>query len=94
MDVSGRAYPAQIVITQFIKALLDHVIKHLKKGMPDINKDTDVKWILTVPAIWNDAAKRYMRQCANNVSTCYNPVFHTFSGKLTLDVKIQTSKEI
>jgi hypothetical protein len=28
----------------------------------------DVKWIITVPAIWSDAAKQFMREAAEQVS--------------------------
>jgi hypothetical protein len=27
----------------------------------------DVRWVLTVPAIWNDAAKQFMREAAQEV---------------------------
>lgn len=33
----------------------------------DAIKLDDVKWVLTVPAIWDDAAKQFMREAANEV---------------------------
>jgi hypothetical protein len=29
----------------------------------------DIRWVLTVPAIWSDAAKQFMRKSANLVNT-------------------------
>jgi hypothetical protein len=26
----------------------------------------DIRWVLTVPAIWSDAGKQFMRKSANN----------------------------
>ena len=31
-------------------------------------QDGDIEWVLTVPAIWNDPAKQFMRQAAEKVS--------------------------
>jgi hypothetical protein len=31
----------------------------------------DIRWVLTVPAIWSDAAKQFMRKSANLVNTIY-----------------------
>ena len=31
--------------------------------------DADVHWVLTVPAIWDDAAKQFMREAAEKVNT-------------------------
>jgi hypothetical protein len=36
-----------------------------------VNPD-DVKWIITVPAIWSDAAKQFMREAAEQVSRTKN----------------------
>ena len=35
--------------------------------MQRVEKD-DIFWVLTVPAIWNDSAKQFMREAAVNVS--------------------------
>jgi hypothetical protein len=31
----------------------------------------DIRWVLTVPAIWSEAAKQFMRKSANLVNTIY-----------------------
>ena len=35
-------------------------------------KDKDVNYVLTVPAIWNDMAKRFMREAAVEVFINYH----------------------
>ncbi|XP_060597754.1 heat shock 70 kDa protein 12B-like, partial [Ruditapes philippinarum] len=51
------------VMTLFIKALKDHCLKKLQtQGMPvDINKTL---FVVTVPAIWTDEAKKFMRDAS------------------------------
>ena len=68
-DVAGREYSAKAIFTLSIKALADHFKSHLKRQtLPGSLNDEDIKWVLTVPAIWSDAAKKYMRKCASDVS--------------------------
>lgn len=67
-DVTGRSFPAKSIFTSSIKALVDHFKSYFQKqNLLDL-KDDDIKWVLTVPAIWSEAAKKYMRRCAENVS--------------------------
>lgn len=39
-------------------------------------EENDVTWVITVPAIWRDSAKQFMREAANMVvsRTIYNPI--------------------
>lgn len=67
-DIAGRKYSAKTIFTLSIKALADHFQLHLKKKtLSKIISKKDIRWILTVPAIWSDAAKRFMRKCAVDV---------------------------
>ena len=38
-----------------------------EKRMQRVERD-DIFWVLTVPAIWEDSAKQFMREAAVNVS--------------------------
>lgn len=68
-DVAGRKYPAKTIISLFIRALADHLKLELKKqNIMETIKRGDIRWVLTVPAIWSDSAKAYMRKCAVEVS--------------------------
>lgn len=65
-DVRGTEYSAKHVFTLSIRALVDDFKKAFKKqNLSDI-KDGDIKWVLTVPAIWSDTAKKFMRRCARD----------------------------
>lgn len=65
-DVTGKRYPAHKIFTLSIKAMVGHFREFLKKtNLSEIGLD-DIKWVLTVPAIWSDAAKKFMRQCATD----------------------------
>jgi hypothetical protein len=51
-----------------IKALMRHLFLTLTKRGVEIEPE-DIRWVLTVPAIWSDAAKQFMRKSANLVIT-------------------------
>jgi hypothetical protein len=65
-DITGKALSAVDVFTLSIKALVDHLLSMLNKQGKIIHND-DVQWILTVPAIWTDTAKQFMRTSAEKV---------------------------
>ena len=65
-DITGKALSAVDVFTLSIKALVDHLLSMLNKQGKLIHND-DVQWILTVPAIWTDTAKQFMRTSAEKV---------------------------
>jgi hypothetical protein len=54
------------VFSASIKALRDHLHEILKSMAMDIRED-EIKWVLTVPAIWSDPAKDFMRKSAEKV---------------------------
>ena len=63
--------PAITVFSLAIKYLRDDLVTACKyKFDEDGNKVTEdgIHWVLTVPAIWDDAAKQFMREAAENVS--------------------------
>ncbi|XP_062582421.1 heat shock 70 kDa protein 12A-like [Saccostrea cucullata] len=63
-DVTGKKYPAKEIFTLSIKALTVHFKKNFTQKMGIKLSKKDLRWVLTVPAIWGDAAKKFMRQCA------------------------------
>ncbi|XP_060577874.1 heat shock 70 kDa protein 12B-like, partial [Ruditapes philippinarum] len=62
-DISGRKMPALVVFANAIKFLKDNFTATIRNRVPSF-KNTDVTYVLTVPAIWNDMAKRFMREAA------------------------------
>lgn len=70
-DICGKSLLALDVFSLSIKALMDHLFKPINDQVNDIQIE-DVLWVLTVPAIWNDNAKLFMRKSAEQVSFCIN----------------------
>nr|XP_022299845.1 heat shock 70 kDa protein 12A-like [Crassostrea virginica] len=62
-DETGKQLPALVVFSESIKYLKQSLLEEAKKQQTDIVVD-DIKWILTVPAIWSDPAKAFMRRAA------------------------------
>lgn len=63
-DEMGKMFPAIDVFSYSIAALVDDMINNCSNSVSgEIFKD-DVHWVLTVPAIWSDAAKQFMREAA------------------------------
>ncbi|XP_021349317.1 heat shock 70 kDa protein 12A-like [Mizuhopecten yessoensis] len=54
---------AMKVFAEAVKYLKDHLLGTCEKRGLELLM-SDVRWVLTVPAIWNDRAKQFMRECA------------------------------
>ncbi|XP_052265980.1 heat shock 70 kDa protein 12B-like [Dreissena polymorpha] len=66
-DANGRHLPASLVFGKSIQFIKEHAIQSLKEaGVPYIEDHT--KWVITIPAIWNDRAKGLMRKSAADVA--------------------------
>ncbi|XP_061183997.1 heat shock 70 kDa protein 12A-like [Saccostrea echinata] len=62
-DATGKSLDAMTVFSISIKFLRDHLFNSLSDKFKDIQKD-DIHFVLTVPAIWDDNAKQFMREAA------------------------------
>ncbi|XP_052081952.1 heat shock 70 kDa protein 12A-like isoform X3 [Mytilus californianus] len=62
-DIAGKPMAALDVFTLSIKTLVKHVMAHLEKRGTGV-KLAEIRWVLTVPAIWTDSAKQFMRKGA------------------------------
>ncbi|KAK3086923.1 hypothetical protein FSP39_025521 [Pinctada imbricata] len=60
-DESGKRVPAILVFSLSIKYLKDKFSQILEKQGLNI-KDEEIVWTLTVPAIWSESAKSFMRK--------------------------------
>ncbi|CAC5403314.1 unnamed protein product [Mytilus coruscus] len=65
-DVSGKAMSAKKVFSASIEFLKDHFLLNLKtRGLlGTLVVENDIGWVLTIPAIWSEPAKKFMRTCA------------------------------
>ena len=67
-DALGKSLSAQTVFSLCIKYLKDDLVKVVENRFTGEElTENDIKWVLTVPAIWNDAAKQFMRESAELV---------------------------
>ncbi|XP_076086869.1 heat shock 70 kDa protein 12B-like [Mytilus galloprovincialis] len=62
-DITGKSALAMDVFSLSIQSLKDHLMETLEKRGTSMTVN-DIKWVLTVPAIWTDAAKQFMRKSA------------------------------
>ncbi|XP_060606281.1 heat shock 70 kDa protein 12B-like [Ruditapes philippinarum] len=63
-DVRGHKRSALLVIGKTIKFLKQEAEKSIRKVMTNIQSQ-NIKWVLTVPALWSDCAKQFMREAAS-----------------------------
>ncbi|XP_033751160.1 heat shock 70 kDa protein 12A-like [Pecten maximus] len=62
-DIFGKPISLMYVIMKSIWYLKQHLLDHLNsRGFETGVKD--VRWVITVPAVWTDQAKQIMRECA------------------------------
>ena len=57
---------AKKVFSESIRFLKEHLMEALSKRKTLFTVE-DIHWVLTVPAIWSDAAKQFMREAATEV---------------------------
>lgn len=69
-DDNGRKMLACDVFGAVIRHLKDHLLDLLQKRGTEISND-DIHWVLTVPAIWSDSAKQFMRESAYKVNILF-----------------------
>ena len=55
------------VFAMSIKHLKEEMELDFKKGCAGVHGDGEIFWVITVPAIWSDSAKQFMREAAIQV---------------------------
>ena len=66
-DEMGKSLSALTVFSVSIEFLANNMLQSSNDQVGGRIRREDVHWVLTVPAIWNDAAKQFMRQAAEKV---------------------------
>lgn len=67
----GKEMKAIKVVSSIISYLKDHMRKTIKDRAIDI-RETEIRWVVTVPAIWSDPAKQMMREAAETAGIAGN----------------------
>lgn len=70
---NGRKVPALTIFTYALQYFKEHALRELsdQSGTRFVNED--VRWVITVPAIWKQSAKQFMREAAYQV--CIDEIF-------------------
>ena len=78
-DDEGREVPALDIFSMVIKYLKKHLLDTLETRGTGLDNN-DIHWVLTVPAIWTEPAKQFMREAAekagisgDQLSICLEP---------------------
>lgn len=58
------------VFSSGVGYLKDHLLKICRKHITELEEEYDIKWVLTVPATWNDSSKLFLKEAAEKVPLC------------------------
>ncbi|OWF54173.1 heat shock 70 kDa protein 12A-like [Mizuhopecten yessoensis] len=100
-DIFGKPISLVYLIETSILYLKTHLLDQLNSRGFDTTV-TDVRWVITVPAVWTDQAKQIMRECAfkagipsNTLTLAYEPeVAALFCNHLPADQLRGADKDI
>ncbi len=62
-SVDGREMNLMIVITESLRFIAEKAMEKLQEQVGKVVK-AKIRWVLTVPALWSDAHKQFMRKAA------------------------------
>lgn len=65
-DDKAKTMEAIKVFSSAVGYLKDHMLTTCKKQLTNIEQ-SDIMWVLTIPAIWTDSSKQFMREAAEKV---------------------------
>lgn len=73
-EIQGKKMMAKYVYAESIRAIKDELLLRLQETGKVANVD-EIRWVLTVPAIWHDNAKLFMKDCAVQVNLVISSFF-------------------
>ena len=65
---NGTAFPALIVFSLTLRYFRDHALRELTDATGAKVLPEDIRWVITVPAIWRQKAKQFIREAAYEVN--------------------------
>lgn len=80
-DAMGRQLRGRVVFSESIRYLKNQAMMLLEKS--SVYKEEDVKWILTLPAIWSESAKQFMIWCCTEVTIFKYTFAYNFKWSIT-----------
>ena len=64
-STNGKEVKVETIITKILKKISEEALSQIQKGNKDIQKK-DIKWIVTIPAIWEQKSKQIMIDASIN----------------------------
>nr|DBA29543.1 TPA: hypothetical protein GDO54_009765 [Pyxicephalus adspersus] len=62
--VNGKKVQALEVFAHALRFFKEHAVKELRDQCLSLNEKEAIRWVITVPAIWKQPAKQFMREAA------------------------------
>ncbi|XP_075041943.1 heat shock 70 kDa protein 12B isoform X2 [Mixophyes fleayi] len=62
--VNGKKVQALVVFAHALRFFKEHAVQELRDQCPSLNEKEAIRWVITVPAIWKQPAKQFMREAA------------------------------
>lgn len=66
-DINGKKHRAITIFTMAIRFLKERLLQNIKRREFNYIGEHEIRWVLTVPAMWSEKAKQYMREAAKEV---------------------------
>jgi len=63
-DANGHGFLVLDLIADYLKVLKDFALEYITSGVTGLLEERQIRWCLTVPAIWTNANKQLMRRAA------------------------------
>ena len=77
-STNGIVYPAFLVFVHALRYFRNHALQQLSDQSETAIWPKDVRWVITVPAIWRGPAKQFMREAAHKVAIIMILMFLSF----------------
>lgn len=75
-DTTGKSFSLRAVFKESIRFFKEHALGAITRKTTLL--PTDMSWVLTIPAIWSEPAKQFMRTAAEEVQLCI--IFDDYNG--------------
>lgn len=84
--LDGSSWSLLEVVSKTLRYVKDEALRECGRSMPNGMDPKDVQWVLTVPAIWADGAKGFMRKAAFQACAC--PACTTLAALTTASASV------
>ena len=86
-EIRGKQQPAVHVFAMSLRYMKEHLLRAMKTNLEFDPDPLTIRWVLTVPAIWSDSAKKFMRLAAERVRCLKSQLIFVFSCILLLQLR-------